>query len=579
LPGILDNDAPEQDICLVDFYLFPLWTRCHADRVNRRSFSEIFQTGQFIWLLLALVLATNVAIRWHLRALPLERDEGEYAYAGQLLLQGVPPYQDAYNMKFPGVYYAYAAIMAVFGQTPEGIHLGILAVTSLSIVLVFFIGKNLLGDRGGLMAAGIFGAMSALPWTYGLAGHATHFVVLFVCAGSGALLLAEKKTSRSWWFVSGAAFGTAILMKQHAAIFCLAATVWLLAQNWRSKSRLAPFLIFSTGVALPLALMAVVLVHGGAWDHFVYWTIDYARQYVSILPVQQAPRQFAIGFGPVFFSAMWTWLLGAAALALLFFPTQYRRPALLGAGLMLAGLVAASPGFYFRGHYFLMVIPGLALLVSTLLLKLAAWLKKFPQIPQLRFLPACVFFVLIGEIFLRNGTEWFLSSPEDECRKIYNANPFPESRAVAAYIAAHSAPTDTVAVIGSEPQVFFLAHRRSATGYIYIYPLTEDQPLAGQMRREFIREIETARPKFVVYDNTLSAWCSILTPGKTGPATDEINQWWTGFARNYETAGYVDIHDDAPTEFFWDQDIARRTNSDPANLYLLRRKDDAGPKK
>lgn len=37
---------------------------------------------------------------------PLERDEGEYAYAGQLMLQGIPPYQLAYNMKLPGTYAA-----------------------------------------------------------------------------------------------------------------------------------------------------------------------------------------------------------------------------------------------------------------------------------------------------------------------------------------------------------------------------------------------------------------------------------------------------------------------------------------
>jgi len=46
----------------------------------------------------------------------VERDEGEYADAGQLILQGVPPYTLAYNMKFSGTYAAYAVIMAIFGQ-------------------------------------------------------------------------------------------------------------------------------------------------------------------------------------------------------------------------------------------------------------------------------------------------------------------------------------------------------------------------------------------------------------------------------------------------------------------------------
>jgi hypothetical protein len=53
-------------------------------------------------------------VRLKFADVPLERDEGEYAYAGQLILHGVPPYTLAYNMKFPGTYYAYAALMAVF---------------------------------------------------------------------------------------------------------------------------------------------------------------------------------------------------------------------------------------------------------------------------------------------------------------------------------------------------------------------------------------------------------------------------------------------------------------------------------
>ena len=41
-------------------------------------------------------------VRPRLVDVPLERDEGEYAYTGQLILEGIPPYQLAYNMKFRG---------------------------------------------------------------------------------------------------------------------------------------------------------------------------------------------------------------------------------------------------------------------------------------------------------------------------------------------------------------------------------------------------------------------------------------------------------------------------------------------
>ena len=78
---------------------------------------------QFAWWALAIIAFTLViAIRIRLLGIPLERDEGEYAYAGQLILQGIPPYKLAYNMKFPGTYAAYAVIMSIFGQTIVGIH-------------------------------------------------------------------------------------------------------------------------------------------------------------------------------------------------------------------------------------------------------------------------------------------------------------------------------------------------------------------------------------------------------------------------------------------------------------------------
>src|SRR5206468_3959543 len=66
--------------------------------------------------------------------------------------------------------------------------------------------------------------------------------------------------------------------------------------------------------------------------------------------------------------------------------------------------------------------------------------------------------------------------------------------------------SDTVAVIGSEPEIYFYSGRRSATGYIYTYGLMEAQKYASTMQDEMIREIETARPKFVVLVNVSTSW-------------------------------------------------------------------------
>ena len=133
------------------------------------------------WLryaVLALVIVCAGLIRLRVASVPLERDEGEYAYAGQLILQGVPPYQLVYNMKFPGTYYAYSLILALFGQTPWGIHVGLLLVNAATTLLLFFLARRVTGERVALVAAAAFSVLSLDRWIMGVFAHATHFVIL-----------------------------------------------------------------------------------------------------------------------------------------------------------------------------------------------------------------------------------------------------------------------------------------------------------------------------------------------------------------------------------------------------------------
>src|ERR1700679_496531 len=101
------------------------------------------------WMALLLIMLVTGLLRWRLLDMPLERDEGEYAYAGQLMLQGIPPYQLASNMKLPGTYAAYAVLMAVLGQTVAGIHLGLLLVNAAAILLIALLGMRLFGPASG----------------------------------------------------------------------------------------------------------------------------------------------------------------------------------------------------------------------------------------------------------------------------------------------------------------------------------------------------------------------------------------------------------------------------------------------
>ncbi len=160
-------------------------------------------------MLVAIVIALTAAVRIRLLGIPQERDEGEYAYAGQLMLHGIPPYKLLYSMKFPGIDAAYAAIMAVFGQTITGIHLGFMLVNAATIVLIYLLGKRLFTPAAGVAACAAYALLSIGQDVLGTQAHATHFVVL--AALGGTLLLLRGIDDRRWAtvFLSGVLYGIA----------------------------------------------------------------------------------------------------------------------------------------------------------------------------------------------------------------------------------------------------------------------------------------------------------------------------------------------------------------------------------
>src|SRR2546423_3033184 len=210
--------------------------------------------------------ATLVAAFWariHLAGLPLERDEGEYAYMGRLLLEGVPPYKLAYSMKFPGTAAVYAVLMSIFGQTATGVHLGLLFTNLITVALIVLLGWRLIGEVGGVAAGASYSVLSLTPHVLGQAAHATHFVVLFAIAGTLVLIRGLDRRAGVLIFGSGCLFGIAFLMKQSGAFFVLFGSIYLFArdrhENLSTKTTFARNLLFLCGAGLPCFLTVLAI--------------------------------------------------------------------------------------------------------------------------------------------------------------------------------------------------------------------------------------------------------------------------------------------------------------------------------
>src|SRR5437867_6311967 len=152
-------------------------------------------------------------------------------------------------------------------------------------------------------------------------------------------------------------------------------------------------------------------------------------------------------------------------------------------------------------------------------------------------------------------------------RTSYGANPFPESIEIAKFIAARSSLTDRVAVLGSEPQIFFYAKRHSATGYIYTYGLMEIHGYSLRMQKEMIGEIEAALPKFVVVVAIATSWLVRAN-------SERFIFGWIGnyLGRNYSLVGVADIISPDVTVYRWDDDARDYKVQSEARVLIYERK-------
>lgn len=531
---------------------------------------------RWCFVALGIVIIFFSLIRVRLLKLPLERDEGEYAYAGQLMLQGIPPYRLAYNMKLPGTYAAYSVIMAVFGESPTGIHLGLLLINAATVILMFLLANRLFGPLAGLAAGSSYALFSTSESVLGFAGHATHFVVLAALGGILVLLKAIEsqaieKRRLVLYFISGLLLGLSFVCKQPGIFFILFGGFFLMvsewpgAKNWALARHLA---VFSAGAAIPFALTCVILFFAGVLGKMWFWTFSYGAQYASALSLSQGWHQLSAMAPSVAEPALFVWILAGLGLVALAWDSRSSRHALFAIGFLLFSWAAVCPGFYFRQHYFIVLLPAVSLFVGIAVGAAERELAKHIHRVAGAAIPLLVFLAAMVASVAAQSAVFFGLDPVAVCRHTYGNNPFPEAQTISEYINRQTAEGARIAVIGSEPEIYFYSMRHSATGYIYTYPLVEPQKYASDMQKDMAREIENSRPEYMVFVQVPDSW--LPSPDSSRFIFDWFRKYTAG---HYDLIGIAD--ETVPkTAYIWgDAAKSYRVQSD-ASLSIFKRRND-----
>jgi hypothetical protein len=505
------------------------------------------------WLIVAIIIAVAAGFRYRLLDVPLERDEGEYAYASQLILHGTPLYSNVYDMRLPGIYIAYALFLAVFGQTHTGIHMGLLIINSITILLVFLLARYLTDTFTGIFAAAAFAVLSLTQSVLGLSANAEHFVILFAVAGILLLVYAVDHNSVIFLFAASTLLGIGFLMKQHGIAFIVFAGLYLLFSQLcrrplKLRSSLLKAILFIIGATLPFGITCLILWRVGVFEKFWFWTFVYAREYVSIGSISDDLESLKFAIIPIVSSAVFIWILAGIGLTTLFIEKKIRDQSVFIVGFLFVSFLSICPGGYFREHYFILMLPVVALLFGVGLFGIRQALRGRKATIGKDLIAVLLGLAVLFYTLYQQKDFLLAKDPNAVSYMTYWPNPFPESLKIAEYIKANSSSNDTIAILGSEPQIFFYANRRSAASCVCVYPLMKPHPYALQMQKEMIQQIEAAKPKFLIFVNVPTSWLVRPTSEKL------IFEWFVQYHRQYyRLVGVIDIVSTSPTIYRWDE--------------------------
>jgi 4-amino-4-deoxy-L-arabinose transferase-like glycosyltransferase len=443
-------------------------------------------------------LAVALLLRIPIAAIPLERDEGEYAYIAQRWLLGEVPYQSAFDQKPPGVFFAYLVIERFIGTSTAALHWGTQLYTLGTLVLLFLLGWRLFSPVVGCVAAVFAAFLTADKGVYGNAANTEIFMILPLVGAMLTTVRAVEGDSLGWALLTGILSAAAVLFKQ-VAVFDIAfylGVVFLLGRRrW--------LLVAAACLGMAVGLLPVLgyFKAAGAWGDFVDCTIGYNLGYVQHQRLSDYRRAFSARFFAILETAWPVYVLAGAGLAAGYLRAPpaadlTRRARRLTAWWLSFSFLGVSTGGYFREHYFMQIIPAVAILAGLGLESLLGWISP----GWLRAVLAgatCAFVLAYGVLA---APEYYLDgSPDDKCRATYELNPFPEAVVVARYVAENSDPSDEVFVYGAEPEIYYYARRKCASRYIFLYPLLTPSPSARDRQQAVLAELRARPPRFIIY--------------------------------------------------------------------------------
>lgn len=438
----------------------------------------------FIWLLL---------LRFNSINSPFMRDEGEYAYAAQLLHDGGIPYKESFMQKLPMIIYTYS-LAETFGDSVSFPR--ILALISLfltGLVLADILRKEY-NSKTAIVFLFLFSPLISFYPLEGFFAQPEIFLLLPM-AISLWCYFKWRYTRESFWLYLVGFFGfVSILYKPiiSLAIFFIFLYI-LLFEIFNNKTTFVKVVkyglfIFLGGLSATLIVILPIFLKGGLssmWDSAFYYNYYYS----SLI---------GLNFRTIFYYFVNLWPF---YLLIIYFIFKVKKNRLLFISILFGCYLGTFGSLLL--HYYLIIIPMIAVISSISIINLeenyssifSNYIRNFITILICILLFLLLFFQFKDYLFVKskNFTNSFCSEWQ-----------FSESMLLAKELKNITKENDKIFIFGNAPEILYYAHRRSATRFVITYPIILKTKLSEKYGREAVSDLILNPPKAIITNHKLN---------------------------------------------------------------------------
>jgi len=458
-----------------------------------------------------LILLLGITIGSVSLTYPFGRDQGIYAYAGKLLLEGKIQYRYVFDLKPPGVHYTFALAEMIFGDSMFSVRIFDIFWQSLTALVIFLITFHFSKSK----SAGIFSSFLYIFLYYRLdywhTLQADGFLNLPFAYCVLLLITSSADETEPKMIIAGIFFALTVLFKYTVLVFLGFLLLWLfIGINRNLKVRFKNYMFFLIGFVFSL-----MLIMG------IYYLTDSLHQFIDVQFVQ-IPLYAGIGFDTesfsfivrniihMLFSSVYSPLILSCFILFFIFirGKKFTADRMLLFIWIISEIINLVVQWKFFHYHFLVIIPPIVVGTSiTCSYLFELYHEKYPKILNISFITILIFYLIFAsKPYISNYQKLFeYAGGRKSLKQLYietgvtSDSAFMISNTYKAvdYVTQNTKNSDKIFIWGFDPVVYYLSGRECASKFIYNFPLYW-KGNNNTFRKEFLEELNSNNPELIL---------------------------------------------------------------------------------